>query len=400
MNRAYKFRIYPNKEQRIMFAKTFGCVRFIYNRMLADKIAYYKETKKNLQTTPAQYKSEFEWLKEVDSLALANAQLNLQEAYKNFFTKKHSGFPKFKSKKKSRMKYTTNNQNVSVRIENGKIKLPKVGFVKIVQHCEIIGKIKSATIEKTPTNKYYVSILVEYENQVPEVELKKFIGLDFSMHDLYVTSEGERANYPRFLRRSERKLVRVCRWHSKRKKDSRNREKMRLKVCLVYEKITNQRIDYLHKKSYRLAENYDAVCIETLNMQAMSKILKFGKSVADNSFGKFREFLDYKLYFRGKKLIMVDKWFPSSQLCSACGHKNPEVKNLSVRNWKCPSCGAEHDRDINAAINLREEGKRLVATTVGTTGSNAFGEDVRRLQPVRVERSLVELGSSRFYKRG
>ena len=400
MNRAYKFRLYPNKEQKIMFAKTFGCVRFIYNRMLADKIAYYKQTGKMLQTTPAQYKSEFEWLKEVDSLALSNAQLNLQSAYKNFFTKKSSGFPKFKSKKTSRARYTTNNQNGSVRIENGKLKLPKIGFVKIVQHREIIGKIKSATIEKTPTNKYYVSILVEYENQVPEVELKRFIGLDFSMHDLYVTSGGERANYPKFFSKSERKLARVCRWHSKRKKGGKNRERMRLKVCLAYEKITNQRMDFLHKKSYVLAEKYDAVCIEMLNMKAMGRMLKFGKSVADNSFGRFRNFLDYKLYFRGKKLIIVDKWFASSQLCSSCGYKNTEVKDMSIRNWKCPSCGTEHDRDINAAINLREEGKRIAASTVGTTGSNAFGEDVRRLQPTRVERSLDELGSSRFYKRG
>ena len=379
MNRAYKFRIYPNKEQRIMFAKTFGCVRFVYNRMLADKIAHYNETGQTLHTTPAQYKTEFEWLKEVDSLALANAQLNLQSAYKNFFSERHSGFPKFKSKKNSRKRYTTNNQNGSIRIENEKLKLPKVGFVKIVQHRPMIGKIKSVTIEQTPTNKYYASILVEYENQVPEVELQKFIGLDFSMHDLYVTSEGERTNYPRFLRRSERKLARLCRRHSKRKLGSQNRERMRLKVCLIYEKITNQRLDYLHKKSYCLAEDYDAVCIETLNMQAMSRTLKFGKSVADDSFGKFRDMLDYKLYFRGKKLVKIDKWFASSQLCSKCGYKSAQVKDLKIRKWKCPSCGAEHDRDINAAINIREEGKRI--STVGTTGSYAYGEGVRRLQP-------------------
>ena len=382
MNRAYKFRIYPNQEQVIMFAKTFGCVRFIYNRMLADKIAYYKETKKNLHVTPAQYKSEFEWLKEVDSLALSNAQLNLQSAYRNFFSKKRSGFPKFKSKKNSRMRYTTNNQNGSIRIENQRLKLPKVGFVKIIQHRAILGKIKSVTIEKTPTNKYYASILVEYENQVPEVELKNFIGLDFSMHDLYVTSEGERANYPKFLRKSERKLARLCRRHSKCKQGSHNREHMRMKVCLIYEKITNQRMDYLHKKSYRLAEDYDAVCIETLNMRAMGQKLHFGKSVADNSFGKFRNMLDYKLYFRGKKLIILDKWFASSKLCNLCGYKNPRIKDLSIRSWECPKCGAYHDRDINAAINLREKGKKIILSTVGTTGSNAFGENVRRLQPV------------------
>ena len=377
MNRAYKFRIYPNKEQRIMFAKTFGCVRFIYNRMLADKIAYYKKTGQTLQTTPAQYKNEFEWLKEVDSLALSNAQLNLQSAYRNFFRKKRSGFPKFKSKKKSRKRYTTNNQHGSIRIENGKIKLPKIGYVKIVQHRPMMGVIKSVTVEQTPTNKYFVSILVEYENQVPEVELKKFIGLDYSMHDLYVTSEGDRANYPRYFRRHEKKLARLCRWHSRRKIGSKNRERMRLRVSLEYEKISNQRTDYLHKKTYHLAEDYDGVCIETLNMQAMSRLLRFWKSVSDNSFGKLREMLSYKLLLRGKRLILVDKWYASSQLCSECGYRNRAVKDLKIRQWKCPSCGAEHDRDINAAINICEEGKKIAASTVGHTGSNACGEGVR-----------------------
>ena len=267
-----------------MFAKTFGCVRFIYNRMLADKIEHYKTTGENLQTTPAQYKSQYTWLREVDSLALSNAQLNLQSAYKNFFTKKGAGFPRFKSKKTSRQRYTTNNQNNSVRIEGCRIRLPKVGMIKIVQHRPMIGQIKSVTIERTPTDKYFVSILVEYENQVTPVELRKFIGLDFSMHDLFVTSEGERANYPHFLIRSEKKLARACRLHSRRKQGSKNREKARILLCRVYEKITNQRKDYLHKKSYRLAEDYDAVCIEILNMRAMSRMLKFGETVADNSF--------------------------------------------------------------------------------------------------------------------
>ena len=285
-----------------MFAKTFGCVRFIYNN-----------TGQNLKTTPAQYKNEFEWLKEVDSLALANAQLNLQAAYKIFFSRKGSGFHKFKSKKNGRMKYLINNQNGSIRIENGKIKLPKVGFVKIVQHRPMIGTIKTVTIEKTPTNKYFVSILVEYENQVKTVNLQEFIGLDFSMHDLFVTSDGIKANYPQFFRKSEKKLSRVCRWLSRCAKDSNNRNKARLKVCKVYEKISNQRADFLNKLSYRLAEKYDAVCIENLNMKAMSRNLKFGKSVMDNSYGKFRHMLDYKLYFRGKQLIVINKFYPSSQ---------------------------------------------------------------------------------------
>ena len=267
--------------------------------MLSDKIKHYQQTGKSLQITPARYKSQYEWLKEVDSLALANAQLNLQAAYKNFFRKKRAGFPKYKSKKKSRKRYTTNNQHGSIRIEDGKIKLPKVGYVKIVQHRPMIGTIKSATIEQTPTNKYYVSILVEYENQVPEVESHKFIGLDYSMHELYVTSEGDRADYPRYFRRHERKLGRLCRWHSRQKLGSKNRERMRMRVCLEYEKITNQRTDYLHKKSYNLTEEYDAVCIEALDMRIMRRLLRFGKSVSDNSFGKLRKMLSYKLYYRG-----------------------------------------------------------------------------------------------------
>ncbi|MBQ6773693.1 MAG: transposase [Synergistaceae bacterium] len=257
--------------------------------MLADKIAAYRETGKTPMITPARYKTQYIWLREVDSLALTNAQLHLQSAYVNFFSSRSSGFPRFKSKKTIRKKYTTNNQKGSVRIENGKIKLPKV----IVQHREIIGIIKSVVIEQTPTSKYYASILTEYESQVSEAALKKFVGLDFSMHDLYVTSKGERANY----RRLERKLSRLCRQHSRTKQSSKNREKLRQKMCLVYEKITNQRKDYLHKKSYKLAEEYDTVCVEDLNMRSMSRQMRLGKSVADNSFGKFREMLNYKLYF-------------------------------------------------------------------------------------------------------
>ncbi|MBR0233108.1 MAG: transposase, partial [Synergistaceae bacterium] len=242
------------------------------------------------------------------------------------------------------------------------------------------GKIKSVTIEKTPTEKYYASILVENENQVQEVELEKFIGLDFSMHDLYVTSEGEKANYPRFFRKNERKLSRAYRKFSRRKIGSKNRNKARLKVCKIHEKITFQREDFLHRKSYHLAKDYDAVCIETLNVKAMSRTLKFGKSVMDNSYGKFQNMLDYKLYFRGKKLVKISKYYPSSQLCSNCGYKNPETKNLSLREWDCQKCGTHHDRDINAAINIREEGKR----TVGYTGSNACGENVRHDNSSRI----------------
>ena len=205
-NKAYKFRIYPSTEQKVLFAKTFGCVRFIYNKMLSDKIKYYEETKQKLNNTPAQYKTEFEWLKEVDSLALANAQMNLQKAYNNFFRSPKTGFPKFKSKHKNRNSYTTNNQKGSVAIRNGYIKLPKIGLVKLKQHRQISSdyKLKSVTISQTPSGKYYASVLFGYENQVQEQDLHNFLGLDFSMHELYKDSNGNEPAYPKYYRRAEK----------------------------------------------------------------------------------------------------------------------------------------------------------------------------------------------------
>lgn len=358
MNKAYKFRLYPNKEQEIMLAKTFGCTRFIYNQMLADKIKHYKECKEKLNNTPAQYKTEFEWLKEVDSLALANAQMNLQTAYNNFFNSPKVGFPKFKSKHKNRMSYTTNNQKGSIRLEYGKIKLPKVGFVKIKQH-RIIPEdqiIKSCTVSKTPSGKYFVSILVEYEFEQPETELDfdKIIGLDMDMKHLFTDSNGIRADYPRYYRQALDKLAREQRKLSKCKKGSSNRNKQRLSVAKIHEKIANQRKDFLHKLSHQITNDCDGVCIEDLNMRAMGQCLNLGKSVADNGWGMFTTFLLYKLFDQGKPLIKIDKWFPSSKMCSECGLINDNL-TLADREWTC-ECGTHHDRDWNAAINIRREG--------------------------------------------
>ena len=362
MNKAYKFRIYPNSEQKIMFAKTFGCVRFIYNRMLADKIEYYNKYQKKLNNTPAQYKSEFEWLKEVDSLALANAQLNLQSAYNNFFRDKKVGFPKYKSKKSNKHSYTTNFVNGNIIIQNRMIKLPKVGFVKMKQHRTIPEnyKLKSVTVSKNASEKYYVSILFEYENQVQKTEPQKFLGLDFSMSELYVDSNGNCPQFPRYYRLSEKKLKREQRKLSKMVKGSKNREKQRIKVARLHEKVANQRKDFLHKKSRQIANAYDCVCIEDLNMKAMAQSLHFGKSVSDNGWGMFTAFLKYKLEELGKRLVKIDKFFASSQLCHVCGYKNPNTKDLSVREWTCPCCQTHHDRDVNAAINIRNEGMRIV----------------------------------------
>lgn len=361
MNKAYKFRIYPNIEQQIMFAKTFGCVRFIYNSMLSDRIKYYEETKQKLNNTPAQYKKEFEWLKEVDSLALANAQLNLNSAYSNFFKNPKSGFPKFKSKHKNRKAYTTNNQKGTVTLTDGYIKLPKIGLVKLKQHRQVPKEynLKSVTISQTPSGKYYASVLFEYENAVQEIIPQTFIGLDFSMHELYKTSEGDEPKYPGYYRQAEKKLAREHRRLSKMQKGSKNRNKQRILVAKLYEKVANQRKDFLHKHSKQIANAYDCVCIENLDMKAMSQALNFGKSVSDNGWGMFTTFLKYKIEEKGKKLIKVDRFFASSQLCSCCGYKNTETKNLSIRAWDCPKCGTHHDRDVNAAINIKNEGMRI-----------------------------------------
>ncbi|WP_440337540.1 RNA-guided endonuclease TnpB family protein [Megasphaera sp.] len=369
VNKAYRYRIYPTTEQKMMFAKTFGCVRFIYNKMLSDRLDYYKETGKKLHNTPAQYKEEFPWLKEVDSLALANAQMNLNKAYHNILSnRKHFGKPRFKSKKNCRASYSTNNQKGSVRIEGHKVKLPKVGWVKLCQHRPLPENsiIKTVTISKTPSGKYYISMLVEYENQILPVIPKTFLGLDFAMHGLYVASDEDEAKYPDFLRKAEKRLAKAQRKLSQKQKGSHNREKQRLRVAILHEKVANQRRDFLHKKARYLADRYDVIGIEDISVKAMAKRKKggkfsFGKSVADNGWNLFTNMLEYKLAWQGKQLIKIDKWYPSSQLCHVCGYQNHETKDLSVREWDCPKCGSHHNRDKNAAINIREEARRISA---------------------------------------
>jgi len=370
LNKAYKFRLYPNQEQSTLISKTFGCVRFVYNKMLAERKDTYNkykdnktELKKQKLPTPAKYKDEFLWLKEVDSLALANAQLNLQSAYNKFF-REHKGFPKFKSKKHPIQSYTTNNQGGNIRIKDNKIKLPKIGWVRCKVHRQIAENeiIKSCTISRTPTGKYYVSILVEYDKEIQPIQVDKnnILGLDMDMKNLYTDSQGIKAEYPRFYRKMLDKLVVEERKLSRCKLGSNNRNKQRIKVAKLHEKVANQRKDFLHKLSKQLADNYDAVVIEDLNMQGMSQTLNLGKSVADNGWGMFTTMLKYKLEWQGKQLVKVDKWFPSSQLCSDCGFQNPETKDLSVREWTCPNCGEKHNRDHNAAINIKNEGIRML----------------------------------------
>ena len=365
-NKAFKFRLLPNKEQAVLLAKTFGCVRFVYNKMLSERqetYEKYKDDKEMLKKqkfpTPAKYKDEFPFLKEVDSLALANAQMNLQKAYKNFF-EGNAEFPKFKNRK-SKQSYTTNLVNGNIELQDGHIKLPKLKLVKIKQHREIPAdyKLKSCTISKTKSGKYYISILTEYEKEIKPVSIQKVVGLDFAMDGLYVESEqGEKANYPRFYRQSLDKLAKEQRILSRRKKGSARWEKQRLKVAELQEKTANQRKNFLHHKSKELASTYDAVIIEDLDMKGMSQALHFGKSVHDNGWGMFTTFLAYKLKEQGKQLVKIDKWFPSTKKCSCCGVE--KKMSLSERTYRC-SCGFVADRDYNSAINIKNEGVRLLA---------------------------------------
>lgn len=362
INRRYKFRIYPNKDQEWFINQNIGSCRFIYNRMLADKKEYYEKEKKNLQVTPTQYKREFEWLRQMDSYALCNEQMNLQAAFNNFFRSPKVGFPKFKSKHKDKASYTTSNVNGIIKlVDNKHIKLPKIKSLRIKLHRQLPenSKIKSATIERKQSGKYYISLCIEYESQIPDTELdkNKSVGLDYSSHDFYVDSNNNKADYPRYFRLYQDKLVKEQRKLSKMKLHSTNYEKQKVEVAKIHEKISNCRLDFLHKLSTNLANNYDIICIEDINMQNIEQCLKLGKSTTDNSFGKFRELLKYKLEDKGKKLIKIGKFEPTSIVCSACGTYHKDIVNsLSVREWTCPDCGTHHDRDVNAARNILKIG--------------------------------------------
>ena len=373
-NKAIKYRVYPTTEQSIMFAKTFGCCRKVYNLMLSDKIEGQKSTGKFPTVTPAKYKKDYPYLREVDSLALANKQMDLQEAFHNRFSKsrkKKNGFPKFKSAKHSRKSYTTNNQKGTVSVIDDKyIKLPKVGKVKAVIHRipDDSWIIKSATVSQESDGKYYISVLFEFDNIVnPYIADKtNAIGLDYASDGLYVDSNGNVGTNHKYYRESHDKLAKAQRRLSRMKGSKKHEDKSNnyikqlRKVNKIHRHIANQRLDNLHKISTEIANQYDAVCVESLNMRSMSnKGFGNGKATMDNGYGVFLSMLGYKLSDRNKYLVKVDKWFPSSQICHCCGTIHPEMKVLTIRTMKC-DCGLTINRDQNAAINILNEGLRLL----------------------------------------
>ena len=372
MNKAYKYRLYPTKEQAQLLNKTFGCCRFVWNIMLSDKISCYQKDKTMLYNTPAMYKAKNPFLKEVDSLALANVQLHLQGAYNNFFKQPKVGFPKYKSKHHCRDSYTTNNQKDSIIVGTNYIKFPKTGMIpaKIHRNAPIGYKLKSATVSREHDGSYYCSVLYAYEAVIVPITatLDTTVGLDYKSDGFYVSSDGETCGSPKYYRKAQKRLTKAQRKLRHKTIGSNNYYKQQKRAAKIHRKTADQRNDFLNKKSLELAEKYNLVCIEDLDMKAMSnKGFGNGKTTLDNAWSRFIHMLDYKLSDRGKTLIKVDRWYPSSQICHTCGHQNPITKDLSIRTITCPVCDKTYDRDDNSSLNLRDEGFRLYQQIIKKT---------------------------------
>ena len=369
MEKAYKFRIYPNKTQEILIQKTFGCVRFVYNYFLDKRITAYKEDKVTLTFNKCskeltELKQELTWLKEPDKCSLQNALKHLDIAFQNFFNRENVGYPKFKSKKNRHKSYKTNFNNNNIAFVGSKIKLPKLGKVRIRDKQIPQGRILNATVSQTPSGKYFVSICCTDVEKPDFIRTDKYVGIDLGIKDFVITSDGDKYSNPKYLKQSLNKLAKLQRGLSRKTRGGSNWDKARIKVARLYERITNQRKDMLNKLSSELVRKYDVICIEDLQVSNMIKNHNLAQSISDASWSEFVRQLEYKSKWYGKELIKVDRFFPSSQTCNVCGYINKATKNLAVRAWICPNCNAKHDRDINASINILHEGMR----TVGTTG--------------------------------
>ncbi len=366
MLKGMEFRIYPNRIQENIIQKTFGCSRVVYNSGLALRIEEYKNgnsvgyKETNSMLTNMKHSEEYSWLKEVDSIALQQSLRDLDKAYKNFFAKRAS-FPKFKSKHNHNKSYRTQNVGGNISVTGKYIKLPKLGYVKAKISMPVNGKINNATIKQTPSGKYFCVLNVE----VPDVFYSNdgcMVGLDVGIKTFYTDSNDHSIPNPKNLNKSEKKLAKEQHKLSKMVKGSSNWNKQRIKVARIHEKITNQRNDFLHKESTKLVKENQIICIEDLNVKGMVRNHKLAKSIGDVSWSKFFDMLEYKSAFYGTEIIKVPRFYPSSQTCGCCGYKNPDIKNLSIREWKCPVCGTYHDRDGNAAKNILEKGLSLRMT--------------------------------------
>ena len=360
MEKAFKYRIYPNREQRILLAKTFGCTRFVYNHYLAKRRDAYEKDGITLNYTACakdlvSLKKEYEWLKEVDSVALQSSVKNLDTAYINFFKKK-AEYPRFKSKKTHRYSYTTKYTNGNIELFDNKVKLPKIGLVKIKKTRQPKGRLLSATVSQVPSGKYYVSLCYTDVEEVLFPLTYNETGIDLGIKDFIILSNGEKVENPKYLKKSIEKLKKLQKQQSRKTKGGRNWIKNRIKIARLHEKIANQRMDFINKLSTRIIREYDIICIEDLKVENMLKNHNLAQSISDVSWSKFTTQLEYKAQWYGKVIKKVNTFYASSQICHCCGYKNEETKDLNVREWTCPKCHSTHDRDVNASINILMQG--------------------------------------------
>ena len=363
MEKAYKFRFYPTKTQITILNCTFGCVRYVYNHFLDLKQELYSTEKKSMSYSECSkeltvLKKDKEWLKDVDKFSLQNSLKDLDKAYKNFFSGK--GYPKFKSKKDNRKSYRTNYTNNNIEFLDKWIKVPKLGRLKIRDKMKPQGRIINATITQVPSGKYYISLCCT-DVEVEKLEsTNKNVGIDLGIKDFAITSDEISIENPKYLQKSLNKLAILQRKLSRKPKGSSNRNKARIKVARLFEKISNQRQDYLQKVTTEIVRNYDIICIEDLKISNMLKNHKLAQAISDCGWYTFVEMLKYKCNWYGKELVKVPTFYASSQLCSNCGYKNKDVKDLKVRIWTCPVCNEIHDRDINASKNILQKGLEIL----------------------------------------